>query len=429
MLNTKTYEINQYVDVKSKAWAHTVFIGCLCTLLIMPISTIWSGRVFYFSGFVAMLVVLNDLKFFTKKNHAFLLAMIIFLIGVSNIIWLLIYYSMESHFQYVYTSYFFSGIAGILSSFIVLLAFSNKKESCIYLIYGIIFTSLITITYAFYQEYFSATERIALIFGSPTSAAYYITFIGILSSQAILRLNINHKFIYYFIHFLLISASIIFTETRAAIFVYPTIGIALLLAETRHNKKLIIKTFAGFIIITLLCSFMFKDILHKRTTDLLHDLQMYSMKNSQTSVGARFAMYQAGLMAGLNTPIGQSADQRADFIQEMIKENKVLSGAAPYLNVHMHNELIDAFSLKGIIGAALIACLYVTLIYTSFSAPINYAGMALTFALIMYGLSDVILYSRDTFIAWALTFSLSVLLNSSGPGQANTNIPRTGSKA
>ncbi|MFC3393348.1 hypothetical protein ACFOGG_00010 [Brenneria rubrifaciens] len=46
-------------------------------------------------------------------------------------------------------------------------------------------------------------HRIGLIFGQATSAAYFLTFIGALSAQALLRLNSRYKYHLYLAHFLL----------------------------------------------------------------------------------------------------------------------------------------------------------------------------------------------------------------------------------
>ncbi|MFC3393368.1 O-antigen ligase family protein, partial [Brenneria rubrifaciens] len=240
--------------------------------------------------------------------------------------------------------------------------------------------------------------------------AYFLTFIGALSAQALLRLNSRYKYHLYLAHFLLVTIAIILTETRAAIFVYPIVGAMILLSEVRHNKRLLIKAFLGSVMTILLCSLLFHDTINKRTDDLLNDVRNYSMNNSKTSVGARIAMYQSGIEAGKEVPLGQSAEQRSAHITALAEQKPVLSGAVAYLNNHLHNELIDAFSIKGLPGVLILVMLYAALLYFSFFVLRSHLSAALLFALLMYGLSDVILYSRDMLMAWLIAFCLGTTL-------------------
>ncbi|WP_252321241.1 MULTISPECIES: hypothetical protein [Symbiopectobacterium] len=86
-----------------------------------------------------------------------------------------------------------------------------------------------------------------------------MTFIGALSAQALLTLNVRYKYYLYLLHFLLVTSAIILTQTRAAIFVYPLIGAIILLSEVRHNKRKLLKGLLGSIITLTLCIALFHD--------------------------------------------------------------------------------------------------------------------------------------------------------------------------
>lgn len=121
-------------------------------------------------------------------------------------------------------------------------------------------------------------------------------------------------------------------------------------------------------------------------------------------------MVQSGMDAELVAPFGQSAEQRAAHITDFAQQTPAMKGALGYLNVHLHNDVIEAFSLKGWPGALLIILFYVALSYFSIFVLRSHFSIALLFALLMFGLSDVILFARDMLMAWLVTFCLGMTL-------------------
>ncbi|MDY4316178.1 O-antigen ligase family protein [Pectobacterium actinidiae] len=410
MLNELRYELGKTPSISSAVALKAVFPGCLLTLAIMPFSSIIAGWLFYLTGSLSIFYVATHLRTIIAAKRLLLIPLFLLAIGLTNLIWYHHYYQPDSLFPYVYNAYRTSAHAGILGAFILLTALhiTPKKQKLSH--FYIIAICVLTLSYAFYQSLFSGMHRIGLVFGTATSAAYFLTFIGALSAQALLKLDSAYKYYLYLGHFLLVTVAILLTETRAAILVYPIVGATILLSEVRHNKRLFIKAFIGSSATVLLCLFLFQNTLHQRVSDLINDIHSYSMNNSMTSVGARIAMYQSGIEAGEEALLGQSAEQRAEHIIAQAKQEAELSGAVGYLNIHLHNDVIDAFSLKGLPGAILIVLLYASLFYFSFFVLRSHLSAALLFALLMYGLSDVILYSRDMLIAWLMAFCLGTTL-------------------
>lgn len=410
MLNELKYELGKTPSISSAVALKAVFPGCLLILAIMPFSSIIAGWLFYLTGSLSVFYVVTHLRTVIAARRLLLIPLCLLAIGLTNLIWYHHYYQPDSLFPYVYNAYKTSAHAGILGAFILLttLHITQKKQKLP--LFYLIAICVLTLGYAFYQSLFSGVHRIGLVFGTATSAAYFLTFIGALSAQALLKLDSAYKYYLYLGHFLLVTIAIFLTETRAAILVYPIVGATILLSEVRHNKRLFIKAFIGSSATILLCLFLFQDTLHQRISDLINDIHSYSMNNSMTSVGARIAMYQSGIEAGEEALLGQSAEQRAEHIIAQAKQESELSGALRYLNVHLHNEVIDAFSLKGLPGAILLVLLYASLFYFSFFVLRSHLSAALLFALLMYGLSDVILYSRDMLIAWLMAFCLGTTL-------------------
>ncbi|EFO2967128.1 O-antigen ligase domain-containing protein, partial [Escherichia coli] len=160
-----------------------------------------------------------------------------------------------------------------------------------------------------------------------------------------------------------------------------------------------------FITIALLAGvFSFKDTLLMRMNDLNNDLVNYSHDNTRTSVGARLAMYEVGLKT--YSPIGQSLEKRAEKIHELEEKEPRLSGALPYVDSHLHNDLIDTLSTRGIPGVVLtILAFSAILIYALRTAKEPYI-LILLFSLLVVGLSDVILFSKPVPTAVFITIIL-----------------------
>ncbi|HFM0692194.1 TPA: O-antigen ligase domain-containing protein, partial [Escherichia coli] len=85
--------------------------------------------------------------------------------------------------------------------------------------------------------------------------------------------------------------------------------------------------------------------------------------NSQSSVGARFAMVNAGIKGSPDGFNWQSLEQRAEKIKALSAENNIYSGALLFLDVHMHNEIVESLSTKGKIGLLVLIMFYVAMIY------------------------------------------------------------------
>ncbi|ELS1183930.1 O-antigen ligase domain-containing protein, partial [Escherichia coli] len=141
-----------------------------------------------------------------------------------------------------------------------------------------------------------------------------------------------------------------------------------------------------------------------RMNDLNNDLVNYSHDNTRTSVGARLAMYEVGLKT--YSPIGQSLEKRAEKIHELEEKEPRLSGALPYVDSHLHNDLIDTLSTRGIPGVVLtILAFSAILIYALRTAKEPYI-LILLFSLLVVGLSDVILFSKPVPTAVFITIIL-----------------------
>ena len=93
----------------------------------------------------------------------------------------------------------------------------------------------------------------------------------------------------------------------------------------------------------------------------------------------------------------------------MVMHEPHLAGVIPYINVHMHNELLETYSLKGVWGALFLLALYIGLFVSSLKPHRNALLLGVTFSLFVYGLSDVIFFSTEGTAIFCLAIVASVL--------------------
>ncbi|MGL9725090.1 MAG: hypothetical protein ACR5LH_17160 [Sodalis sp. (in: enterobacteria)] len=107
-----------------------------------------------------------------------------------------------------------------------------------------------------------------------------------------------------------------------------------------------------FIILTL-ASIIYTnwDLISLRYNRTSKEFSLYQQGNDKTSLGARFTMWRVGVMAFINPPLGETQAFRNEKIVDFLHfEKNQNSDALRYLNVHLHNGIIQTGSLFGIFG-------------------------------------------------------------------------------
>ena len=118
----------------------------------------------------------------------------------------------------------------------------------------------------------------------------------------------------------------------------------------------------------------------------------YSQNDSDSSVGARLAMYESGLRTYAFW--GQSLETRSEKIHALAKEEPRLDGALIYLNAHLHNDIIETLSTRGVPGVLLVIFFYLAFAYYAVAVLKDYYLLILLAAPAVLSLSDVILFSK-----------------------------------
>lgn len=374
----------------------TTFILCAITLLTALVNNNLGMKLFNITGILALLTLIIRGKAVNLNSKACILPAAILLIGVIDVIWYSLFKVDNSPFRSTYHSYLNTAKIFLFGTFIVLLAstsvFKLKKDAFFYLIYSV---SFIILGYATYLKFGAGMDRIDFGIGTATGAAYSIMLIGTISAVSVLYIRKSHPLL-FLLNAAAVFTALIFTQTRSAVLLFPVIScLVLVLYFSKSPKKLFLSVF-GFLTALVVLSFIFSKPIYLRYESAIKDIEKYQVhNNSLSSLGARIAMYQVGFDIFQKSPLAwRGAEERAQNATTMVAKDKSLQGAIPFLNVHLHNEMIEAGSLKGIAGVLSTLLFYVALFYAVYYFR-SLGLFAFTLTIIGLGLSDVLIWSRS----------------------------------
>ncbi|KVI90663.1 hypothetical protein CI630_22660 [Enterobacter hormaechei subsp. steigerwaltii] len=400
---------------------------CLITftllLLVLPTAFIHektSRVIFYWCGYLSLIGLLFN-AFTTKlapiqKNiHLVFLLLSCLFLGWSA---MSKYFSGDSSSELLFTP----GKRWLVATVIALYILNVKEKIKITSkSKAILFTmSLAFIASSIYGiiQGLSSDERILLGINRATLTAYaYSSFT--LAFSALIALIINKKYKYLLQSFVLIvSTCVIFlTQTRAAMFIHPALGLLLLLAWMYKDKvlnlKILVISFLSLIIVMVANS----NIIVKRYDSTMREIKAYNNGNDNTSLGARFSMWKLGVIAFSESPFGQSESHRNNEITKYLQDENEKSGATQFLKVHLHNEFIQYASVFGIFGVFILLLFFFNLIFKA-SQPsiIGPVGIS-TVAIFLYGATDVLLTSIELIVIFSTTIMLSSMACNSQKGK------------
>ncbi|EJB5574141.1 O-antigen ligase family protein [Citrobacter freundii] len=373
-------------------------------------------KVFIFSTTLSLPLIGKNIKHVCSNKQNLVLPVMLLLFGLLQIIWVEVFKQSGSAFTGAYRSYQNGGKVMIFTA-LVMTALASREPCANKTRITSIWTILTALGLYLFAGYEAAgapdimTYRVALGFEHPTGTSYALTLIALLASQAIINLRLKHTVALYLLHFLISLAVIVTTQTRAAILVYPILSVGLFLMYYRHNRTMLLRALLGFVILVGVAAIPLKPIIESRYQNFLVDLHSYNQDNSNTSIGARLAMQRAGIESGKGHYWGQSLEQRGAEIQRLAVQDTSLQGALEFINVHLHNEIVDTFSLKGIPGVVVLLLLYTAMFLIAYwkRSPLLFVVSG---AIAVYGLSDLLLYAKGEALSSVLALCVAAVLSS-----------------
>ncbi|EMN0395008.1 O-antigen ligase family protein [Citrobacter freundii] len=390
------------------------YAGILATLAMVLVNPDEALKVFIFSTALSLPLIGKNIKHVCSNKQNLVLPVMLLLFGLLQIIWVEVFKQSGSAFTGAYRSYQNGGKVMIFAA-LVMTALASREPCANKTRITSIWTILTALGLYLFAGYQFAGQplyyRVALGFEHQTGTAYALTLIGLLASQAIINLRLKHTVLFYLLHFLISLAVIITTQTRAAILVYPILSIGLFFMLYRHNPNILLRALLGFVILVGIAAIPLKPVIESRYQNFLADLHSYNQDNSNTSIGARLAMQRAGIESGKGHDWGQSLEQRGAEIQRLAVQDTSLQGALEFINVHLHNEIIDTFSLKGIPGVVVLLLLYIAMFLTAYwqRSPLLFV---ISGAIAIYGLSDLLLYAKGEALSSVLALCIAAVLSS-----------------
>ncbi|XTZ38269.1 O-antigen ligase family protein [Salmonella enterica] len=406
---------NNWKNTHTKVAFHLeiiTFIFSTITLLIAMVDNNLSMKLFNISSILALLTLIIRGKPANTDWKTMIIPASILFIGVVDIIWYELFKVENSFFRGTYHSYINTAKIFIFGAFMVYLAATSRikfeKDIILYCFYSI---SFLIFGLALFQKYSAGMDRVDFGIGTSTGAAYSIMLLGLISAVSILYTQKNHPLL-FIVNAVLILAALIMTQTRSTVLIFPIICcIAIATHYNKKPKKLFLSVCAFLVLLIMLGLIFSKPIAH-RYEAAVKDIDLYQQDNSHSSLGARLAMYEVGITIFQNEPLKwRSAEERAKKTEAMITHNKSLSSTLPFLNIHLHNELIESASLKGLVGAISTLSFYVALLFSVY----YYRSLGLfifALAIIGLGLSDVIIWSRSIPIIIICGIMVMLLFNS-----------------
>lgn len=378
------------------------------TLISVALVLVSSGKqreFFYIAVYASIIGLVIDYKKISFNPRS--IAVPVFLIGILNIAW---YFSFEYSKEgiNIYNDYFGASKKLILGSLLVLYLeqgkhyISGEKAKKYFLIATAIGLVMAT-AYGFWQEV-QGVERVEMGINRPTIAAYVYS---VLSLSLIYSLYLLNKPSAYTLAGLIILISyvlILMTGTRAAMGLFIILAIVLTLY---HFKKIHIKSSLLFVVIVaVIIAFGYKPYIEPKINQTTSEISNFQEGKDNTSLGARFSMWAVGLKNGLAHPVGQSMESRKAWSAEYVKTHPHLRASMSFMDIHLHNEFVEKYSLQGMPGIVLLLFFFATLLVQALKKRNGLLLMSTLF-LFLYGLTDVILLSSEAVLFFLAIFALS----------------------
>lgn len=387
--------------IKSRLYI-TAFTFAVLSITFTLISNGRQKDFYYIAVYLSLIGLLIERKNITLKK--FNLAYPIILLGIVKLIWFL-WLGRESGGYNAYSDQLGAGKKLVLGGFFVfyITQFNHYIRALNYknvmlAVIGIAFVA--ASCYAFWQSH-NGMQRVEMSINRATISAYiYST----LSMLFVYLLYVQRKPGCYLLAALAIVLSfvvIILTGTRAAI-IFHLLIIAVMtfyyFQKIHIKSTLIVLIIAALAIVTL-----YKSYIHPKIEQTYNEVTLYQEGKDNTSLGARFSMWTVGIKNFVNAPFGQSMQSRFDYTDKYTTQNPQFRSSMEFINVHLHDETIEAISLQGVFGGFALLWLYISICWVALRER-NTPLLFTMSGLIAYGLSDVLLLSSE-----AILFYISVI--------------------
>ncbi|MFZ4217618.1 O-antigen ligase family protein [Enterobacter ludwigii] len=386
----------------------TYQLTLILTLLSLAFTLLTSGKqreLFYLAIYASILGLFIESKRINLSS--FSIAVPVMLIGLIDIGW---YFAYEYRNEGVnaYNEYLMAGKKLILGSILIfyLERFKGHLSEQAFQRYFLLASGagfFLASIYAFWQVTHGLTRAEMGINRATISAYIY----SVLSLSFIYSLYLHKTRAAYVTAGILTICSwgvILLTGTRAAMGLFLIFSMVLTLY---HFKKIPIKSIMLFLGSVVILTFGgYKAYIKPKMEQTVAEIHSFQQGYDDTSLGARFSMWVVGVENGLAHPLGQSMESRELWTEKYVENHQNLVSSMRYIDVHLHNEFIEKFSLQGIPGVIVLVFVFVSLLLQGFRKK-NAILLMTTVSLMLYGFTDVILLSSEAIMFFLTMFAIS----------------------
>lgn len=150
------------------------------------------------------------------------------------------------------------------------------------------------------------------------------------------------------------------SETRGSFFALLFALSCLTAIHMRHRRLTARRTFTTALTLLAVVAFIAlagNEIIAKRFADITRDLSLYAQGDSATSIGARLELWRFAIAEGMRHPVfGAGTAQLLADKAQWLQTHPAREVLAPLF--HFHNEFIDAFARRGVVGLAAVTYLF-----------------------------------------------------------------------
>ena len=380
-----------------------------CLMIISMAFFLFSGQIsrnfFYILTYISIatflwLVIRRD-----KKVYFYWIPTLFLVLGISKWGWATI--TTNHELPLIAEHYRISGKRMILGAFILYVVqrlspqwqFSSRQLKA-----GTLLLCMMLVVIAVFNIYISwkIQNRPNINSDAATSGAYMFTLLALVTLWSISRVFTRH----YIIPLTLITAFsfalLAVSGTRSAIILFSLICLVgvvhhFIIADWKTRRLGF-----GLLLVLVLCGVFFSgkysSELIARVDSVKTEITEYQNGTTSTSIGGRIGMWQAGIWAFAQHPWGQSADSRNQEAKVWIHKNQPDNQVALFhIQFHTHNDLVESFSLQGIVGGIIMLALFVSLLCLPFSGKTRrYEFLILAIPVTYFSMGDSQFYNRES---------------------------------
>lgn len=189
----------------------------------------------------------------------------------------------------------------------------------------------------------------------------------------------------------------VLSQSRGGWIAIPVLLFVWLVLQNKKRQLIKLSYAIPLIILALLASYFFVNIVHQRIDWILNDIAEFSKGHTDTSVGQRFQLWKAALYLYGNNPIfGVGPGGFADAMTTLSQAGIITEDAARLGRGEVHNQILSSLVALGIPGLLSVLSVYFVPLYlfwkstgsnNNIKRTAGMMGVCLTLGFFIFGLT------------------------------------------